>query len=153
MKDEFKLKSQICFPLYVCSKEVIRKYKPFLDEFNLTYTQFITLLVMWEEENITVNELGKRLYLDSGTLTPLLKKLEMKDYIKRIRSNNDERNVYISLTEEGKDLKNKCLDIPSMVYSNLGLSPSELQQLYVLLYKIMDNINEDIEKKEYSDLL
>lgn len=153
MKDELKLKSQICFPLYVCSKEVIRKYKPLLDEVNLTYTQFITLLALWEDEKTTVNELGKKLYLDSGTLTPLLKKLEMKDYIFRNRSANDERNVYVTLTEEGKKLKDKCRNIPSLVYSNIGLSSTELQQLYVLLYKIMNNIDENIETQEYNDLL
>ena len=153
MRNELKLKNQICFPLYVSSKEVIRRYKPLLDEVNLTYTQFIVLLVLWEERSINVNDLGKRLFLDSGTLTPLLKKLEIKGYITRNRSKHDERNVIITISEEGLSLKDKCINIPSKVYSNIGLNSSELQTLYKLLYKIISNVEQKVEKDNFGDLL
>ncbi|MBQ7103500.1 MAG: MarR family transcriptional regulator, partial [Anaerotignum sp.] len=100
--DALKLRGQLCFPLYACAKETIRLYKPFLDELGLTYTQYITMMVLWEKKCLTVKELGKELYLDSGTLTPLLKKLEAKGYLIRERSKEDERNLFISLTEEGE---------------------------------------------------
>ena len=99
--DALKLGVQISFPLYACAKETVRLYKPHLDKLGLTYTQYIAMLVLWEEEKLTVKELGNRLYLDSGTLTPLLKKLEAKGLLKRERSKEDERNLFITLTEEG----------------------------------------------------
>mgnify|MGYP003304175005 CR=1 FL=1 len=99
--DYLKLENQICFPLYVASKEIIRKYKPFLDEINLTYTQYITMMVMWEEKSICVKDLGRRLFLDSGTLTPVLKTLEKKGYITRSRSKEDERNLIVKITDLG----------------------------------------------------
>lgn len=153
MQNELKLKNQICFPLYVSSKEVIRRYKPLLDEVNLTYTQFIVLLVLWEENKINVNDLGKRVFLDSGTLTPLLKKLEVKGYITRNRSVQDERNVIINITPEGLSLKERCVNIPSLVYSNIGLNSNELQTLYKLLYKIILNVEEKAEIENFGDLL
>lgn len=107
-----KLDNQLCFALYVCSKEIIKKYKPILEPLGLTYTGYITMLALWEEDGITVKDLGNRLYLDSGTLTPLLKKLESQDFITRIRSSNDERNVVITLTEKGRTLKNHALNVP-----------------------------------------
>lgn len=126
MKDELlKLDNQLCFALYASSKEVTRLYKPYLDKLNLTYTQYITLLVLWEKDNITVKELGSKLYLDSGTLTPLLKKLESMDIVQRTRDIKDERNVYISLTEKGKTLKDKALEIPERIFCGTGLSIEE----------------------------
>ena len=113
MEDSLKLENQLCFPLYVCSKEIIRRYKPILDKLDLTYTQYITMMVLWEHDTINVKTLGKMLYLDSGTLTPLLKKLESKEYITRTRNNNDERNLNISITDKGKDLKEKALIVPT----------------------------------------
>ena len=98
--DCLKLKNQICFPLYACSKEIIRRYKPFLDEVDLTYTQYITMMALWENESMNVRELGSCLFLDSGTLTPLLKKLENKGYIMRSRSKEDERNLIVTLTDK-----------------------------------------------------
>ena len=141
-KNEFdclKLENQICFPLYACSKEIIKKYKPFLDEIDLTYTQYITMMVLWEEKEINVKNLGEKLYLDSGTLTPLLKKLESKGYIIRKRASNDERNLIISITKQGIDLKKKCKEIPSKISKCIDLNPKEVIELYKMLYKILDN--------------
>lgn len=137
--DCLKLENQLCFPLYVCSKEVIKKYKPYLDEFDLTYTQYIALMVLWEEHDINVKSLGQKLFLDSGTLTPLLKKLETKGYVVRKRSDSDERNLIISITKKGENLKNKLKNIPSKVGSCINLDEREALELYKLLYKILNN--------------
>ena len=107
--DTLKLENQLCFPLYACSREMIRLYKPFLDELELTYTQYITMMVLWEKQAVTVKELGHSLYLDSGTLTPLLKKLESRGLVSRTRSPSDERNLIISLTDAGDALKEKAI--------------------------------------------
>lgn len=135
--DLLKLENQLCFPLYACSKEVVRRYKPFLDEIDLTYTQYIVMLVMWEKSKITVKELGECLYLDSGTLTPVLKKLEAKGYVSRSRSKEDERNLDVTLTSQGKQLREEALGIPSKVGSCIDLSPEEALKLYELLYKVL----------------
>ena len=137
--DCLKLENQLCFPLYVCSKEVIKKYKPYLDKFDLTYTQYIALMVLWEEHDINVKSLGQKLFLDSGTLTPLLKKLETKGYVIRKRSDSDERNLIISITKKGENLKNKLKDIPSKVGSCINLDEREALELYKLLYKILND--------------
>lgn len=142
-KDKYealKLKNQLCFPLYACSKEVVRLYKPFLDEIDLTYTQYITMMVMWERKEINVKELGESLYLDSGTLTPVLKKLESKGYITRNHSKIDERSVMILLTEDGEALKDKALTVPERVGKCLKLNIEEIGVLYKLLYKIINQI-------------
>jgi len=140
MSDNLKIDNQICFALYACSKEIIKQYKPLLEPLGLTYTQYIVLLVLWEKDNITVKELGGSLYLDSGTLTPLLKKLEAQGLIERIRSMGDERNVYIKLTEQGIALKDQALKIPEKMFCNTGLSFDEAisihQQLQSLLKKL-----------------
>ena len=138
--DCLKLENQLCFPLYVCSKEIINKYKPFLEKIDLTYTQYIVMLVLWENEQINVKNLGEKLFLDSGTLTPLLKKLENKGYIERNRSTNDERNLIISITQKGKELKNKAVDIPKEVGSCLHLTKEETIKLYEILYKLLNEI-------------
>ena len=137
--DNLKLENQLCFPLYACSKEVIKKYKPFLDEINLTYTQYITMMVLWEQEIVNVKELGKFLYLDSGTLTPLLRKLEEKEYITRYRFEEDERNLVISITDKGMELRKKAKDIPKKIGSCINLTDKETIELYRLLYKILKN--------------
>ena len=111
MKDEYdclKLENQLCFPLYACSKEIVRKYKPFLDELDLTYTQYITMMALWDKKELNVKSLGRLLYLDSGTLTPVLKKLESKGYIERQRDLDDERNLIIKITKQGMDLRKKA---------------------------------------------
>ena len=138
--DALKLENQLCFPLYACSKEIIRAYKPFLDEVDLTYTQYITMMVLWDKKEMNVKSLGECLYLDSGTLTPVLKKLESKGYIKRTRSKTDERNLLVSITEEGEALKDKAKVIPEKIGSCVKLSPEDAQELYRLLYLIISNV-------------
>lgn len=135
--DCLKLKSQLCFPLYACSKEIIRRYKPFLDEVDLTYTQYITMMALWENESMNVRELGLALFLDSGTLTPVLKKLENKGYLERKRSKEDERNLIVSVTEKGWKLREEALSIPQSMSSCVNLEPQEAAELYRLLYKIL----------------
>ena len=136
--DSLKLSNQLCFPLYAASKEIVRRYKPFLDEIGLTYTQYITMMVLWEHNELNVKELGNYLYLDSGTLTPLLKKLADKGYIERIRDSKDERNVNISLTKEGNKLKDKALKIPESMAECVNLTQEEAKVLYKLLYKLLE---------------
>ena len=138
--DALKLENQLCFPLYACSKEIVRRYKPYLDELDLTYTQYITMMVLWEEDEINVKELGKKLYLDSGTLTPLLKKLEAKKYITRTRSKEDERNLVVKITEKGKALREKACEIPAKIGSCVNLSEEKAKLLYETLYQILDSI-------------
>ena len=140
--DALKLGVQISFPLYACAKETVRLYKPHLDKLGLTYTQYITMLVLWEEEKLTVKELGNRLYLDSGTLTPLLKKLEAKGLLKRERSKEDERNLIISLTEEGIAMKDDALPIPYEMVKCVDMAKEEREMLYKLLYKLLDCLKE-----------
>lgn len=135
--DCLKLKSQLCFPLYACSKEIIRRYKPFLDKFDLTYTQYITMMALWENESMNVRELGLVLFLDSGTLTPVLKKLESKGYLERKRSKEDERNLIVTVTEKGWELREEALSIPGSMSSCVNLEPEEASELYRLLYKVL----------------
>ncbi len=138
-----RLENQLCFPLYACSKEVVRRYTPLLNELGLTYTQYITMMVLWEREHVTVKELGEALYLDSGTLTPLLKKLESKGYIERHRCEDDERSLMVSLTEEGRQLREKALEVPRKISCCLKISKEERIELYKLLYKVLDGVKEE----------
>ena len=135
--EALKLKNQLCFPLYACAKEVVKKYKPYLDEIDLTYTQYIAMMVLWEKKEVNVKELGECLYLDSGTLTPVLKKLEQKDFITRTRDKCDERNVIISLTDEGERLKEKAVSIPMKMGACINIDAEEAKTLYRILYKIL----------------
>ncbi|MBI4856474.1 MAG: MarR family transcriptional regulator [Acetobacterium woodii] len=137
--ERLKLKNQLCFPLYACAKEVVRSYKPYLDEIGLTYTQYIAMMVLWEHETINVKTLGEYLYLDSGTLTPLLKRLESAGFIERNRDLNDERNVIIKLTLKGEALKQPASMIPEKIQKCLPITQNEAEILYKLLYKILDN--------------
>lgn len=141
-KDKYagiRLENQLCFPLYVCSKEIVRRYKPYLDELNLTYTQYIAMMVLWEEREVTVTELGKQLFLDSGTLTPLLKKLEQKGFVTRKRMESDERNVCISITDKGDRLKEEAVKIPEKMSCCISLNPKEVKTLYTILQKVLGN--------------
>ncbi|QFJ55198.1 MarR family winged helix-turn-helix transcriptional regulator [Pseudobutyrivibrio xylanivorans] len=135
--DCLKISNQLCFPLYACSKEIVKRYKPYLDPLDLTYTQYITMMVVWEEKELTVKALGDKLFLDSGTLTPVLKKLEQKGYVTRKRSKDDERNLIISLTKEGEELKKQACNIPAKMGKCVNLSPDETRTLYDLLYKLL----------------
>lgn len=138
--DALKLENQLCFPLYASAKEIVRKYKPFLDEIDLTYTQYITMMVMWEQKEMNVKVLGNYLFLDSGTLTPVLKKLEAKGYITRTRSDKDERILMIAITEKGEALKEKAAAIPEKIGGCISLAPEEAKTLYQLLYKILRQV-------------
>lgn len=139
--DCLKLENQLCFPLYACSKEVIRRYKPYLDKLDLTYTQYIVMMVLWEKKEVTVKELGSCLYLDSGTLTPLLKKLEEKNYVVRERSKEDERNLIVSITQEGEKLKEQAVQVPANLSACVNMEPQEAQQLYRLLYQLLEGLS------------
>ncbi len=137
--DVLKLDNQLCFPLYACAKEIVRKYKPFLDEIDLTYTQYITMMVMWESKKINVKELGERLYLDSGTLTPLLKRLEQKDLVKRERDSTDERVLIVSITEAGEALKEQAVEIPYKMGGCVNLDKDDAKELYRILRKMLSD--------------
>lgn len=137
--DALKLENQLCFPLYVCAKEVVRRYTPLLNELDLTYTQYIAMMALWENKEINVKRLGELLCLDSGTLTPLLKKLEAKGYVTRQRARADEREVIITLTPSGDKLKDKALSVPKQIGSCIALSPDEAVQLHRILHKLIDS--------------
>ena len=141
--ESLTLKNQLCFPIYLCSKEIIRKYTPLLNEIDLTYTQYIVMMYFWEKENSNVKDIGKALLLDSSTLTPLLKKLESKGFITRIRSTLDERNLEITITEKGKQLRDKALSIPNRVGKCINLTEDEATTLYKVINKILLNTQKE----------
>lgn len=141
--DTLKLENQLCFPLYAAAKELVRHYGPFLEKLDLTYTQYITMMVLWDRGGINVKELGKRLYLDSGTLTPLLKKLETKGLIRRERAKEDERQLQVCLTKKGEKLRDKALAVPPQIASCVELKPEEAGMLYTLLYKVLAGFSEE----------
>ena len=138
--DVLKLENQICFPLYACSKEIVKRYRPYLDVLDLTYTQYLALMVVWEKREVNVKELGEKLYLDSGTLTPVLKNMEAKGYVCRTRSTTDERVLNVKITDKGEALKDKALDVPQKVAGCVKLAPQEAVELYRLLHKILGNM-------------
>ena len=133
-----KLENLLCFPLYAASRRIVGLYTPYLKELGLTYTQYLVFLVLWDGDGVTVGEVCRRLYLDSGTLTPLLKNLEKAGYVTRRRSKEDERVVLVSLTEAGQALKEKMTDVPRCVGGALPISREEAGTLYGLLYKILE---------------
>lgn len=139
--DPLKLENQICFPLYACSKEIVKAYKPYLDELDLTYTQYITMMVMWEHKELRVKEVGQFLYLDSSTLTPLLKRLEEKGYVARRRSEQDERDLIVSITEVGEALREKALTVPGRIASCVNMEPEKAQALYSILYELLGKLS------------
>lgn len=132
-----RLDNQLCFPLYACSKEVVRRYTPFLEPLGLTYTQYICMMVLWEEGTVTVSHLGERVLLDSGTLTPLLRKLEQKGYVHRERSVEDGRQLLVSLTPEGRALKERAVSVPRSIGSCFDLPLDEAKELKRLLLKLL----------------
>lgn len=141
MKDKYesiRLRNQLCFPLYAVSNMITRKYKPLLDELDLTYTQYIVMMVLWEEECVNEKLLCETLCLKSNTVTPLLKKLESKGYIKKSKDLDDERNLVITLTKAGEKLKDKALSVPKGIACELTLSREEAATLYKILYKMLD---------------
>ena len=138
-REAMKLANQLCFPLYAAARNVTGLYTPWLKPVGLTYTQYIVFLVLWEKDGIPVSEIGDKLMLDNGTLSPLLKKLEQAGYLVRRRSSEDERVVMITLTEKGKALQEKVKDIPLKVGGCINLSPEKARMLYTLLYELIDS--------------
>lgn len=136
--EALKIENQICFPLYACAKEIIKRYTPFLNALDLTYTQYITMMILWDKKELNVKELGQCLYLDSGTLTPLLKKLEAKGLVVRKRSTQDERNLIVSITEDGEKLKEQAIHVPAQIAQCVNLEPEEAMMLHQILYKILN---------------
>ena len=141
--DPLKLENQLCFPLYACAKEIVKAYKPFLEELDLTYTQYITMMVMWEHKELRVKEVGKYLYLDSSTLTPLLKRLEEKGYVERHRSTKDERDLIVSITDTGNALREKALSVPQHLTACVNIEPEKAQSLYAILYELLGKLAEN----------
>ncbi|HFJ5143800.1 TPA: MarR family winged helix-turn-helix transcriptional regulator [Enterococcus faecium] len=144
--EDLYLVNQVCFPLYAASKEIIRHYTPLLKPLNLTYTQYLVMLVLWEKKKTSVKELGNDLCLDSGTLTPLLKKLAEKNYINRQRETGDERIVNVTLTPQGAALQKQSEGIPQKIKSYLPLEQEELDTLQHLTRKMLDNFHQDQKK-------
>lgn len=138
MRDPLLLQNQLCFPLYAAAKETVRCYRAYLDPLGLTYTQYIAMMALWEHKKMTISEMGRLLYLDSGTLTPMLKKMEQAGFLLRTRSATDERNVEITLTDAGWELREKAMHVPSGMAQFVNLEPGEVIQLYHLLYKLLD---------------
>ncbi len=135
--EALRLENQLCFPLYAAAKELVRRYKPLLDELDLTYTQYILMMVLWEHQSRSVKELGEALYLDSGTLTPVLKKLEQKGYVRRERSARDERSLIVTVTQAGLALRERAKPVPQAMAECIRLTPQEAGELYRLLYKLL----------------
>ncbi len=145
MEDRYaalRLENQLCFPLYACAKEIVKAYKPFLDELGLTYTQYITMMVLWEHKELRVKEVGERLFLDSSTLTPLLKRLEEKGYVTRRRSDQDERDVYVAITRLGEELQERALSVPGRLAACVQLEPKKAAALYGTLYEIIGKLTD-----------
>ena len=139
---QLKLENQLCFPLYAASKEIVRRYTPYLEPLDITYTQYLVMMVLWEVENISIKDLGSKLFLDSGTLTPVVKKLESKGYLNRNRCMEDERCVIVSLTDEGLKLAEEAAAIPTQMGSCVALPKEDAQDLYRILYKLLGMFNE-----------
>lgn len=141
MKDPLLLENQLCFSLYAAAKEVVRCYRPFLDPLGLTYTQYIAMMALWEHKVLTINQLGKLLYLDSGTLTPMLKKMEQAGLLVRRRSETDERSVVINLTPKGEALREQAVNIPDEMAQYVKLNANDTIQLYHLLHRLLGSHN------------
>lgn len=138
--DSLKLENQLCFPLYAAAREVVKRYHPFLSEIGITYTQYVALMVLWEYGQVSVKTLGERLHLDSGTLTPMLKELEKKGILTRMRSKEDERVLLVTLTPEGEKLKEKAVEVPAKMAGCIKMEPEEAATLYGLLYRLLDGM-------------
>ncbi|AIL45697.1 MarR family transcriptional regulator [Elizabethkingia anophelis] len=139
---QLKLDNQICFPVYALSREIVGRYRPLLDQLDITYPQYLVLLVLWEHQEQSVSQLGEKLYLDSGTLTPLLKRLEQKKLVTRSRSKEDERIVKIKLTSEGQSLQKKAASIPKQLFEDMKVPEEELKQLKTTIEKILTTLNQ-----------
>ena len=140
--DALKLENQLCFPLYVCAKEVVRRYRPLLEPLGLTYTQYIAMMAFWEHKTLTVGRLGELLHLDSGTLTPVLKKMEKSGWVCRERSRIDERQTIVTITSEGETLRERAAEVPQQMMQCAPLESDEAVQLYTLLYKLINRMSD-----------
>lgn len=138
--ESIRLKNQLCFPLYACSKEIIRQYRKPLEKLGLTYTQYVVMMVLWEDGGMTEGDLGKKVYLDSGTLAPLLKRMEKQGIINRVRPDDNERKLFISLTEKGEAMKEQALDVPKAMNGCIDLPENELKELKRLLDKAISGM-------------
>ena len=138
--DMLKLENQLCFPLYACSREIVKKYHPHLESIGLTYTQYIVMMVMWDKKRLSVKKLGEKLYLDSGTLTPVLKSLESKGFVTRTRSSTDERVLIVEITDNGEALKESAAEIPPKIACCVTLTQEEAAELHRMLYKILGSM-------------
>ena len=138
--DSLTLSNQVCFPLYACSKELVSQYTPYLKKLGLTYTQYIVMMVMWEDVSVSSRDLAAKVHLDYGTLTPVLKKLESIGYITRKRDPEDERLLILELTDKGEAIKDEALKIPPCIASCVGLNEEEFKMLYILTYKALNNM-------------
>lgn len=138
--DPLKLENQLCFPLYACAREVVKRYKPFLDAIDLTYTQYVTMMVLWETSRVTSKEIGERLHLDSGTLTPVIKKLAEKGLVTRSRDEADERNLIVELTDGGRALRARAEEIPGRVGACIPLTAEDAGRLYEILYRLLKRL-------------
>ena len=138
--DSLKLNNQVCFPLYACTKELVRQYTPYLKELGLTYTQYLVMMVLWEKETVSSRELAECLRLDYGTLTPVLKRLQEAGYMDKERSQDDERVLTLTLTDKGRDLKDDAVSIPPAIADCMGLSEEEFMTLYTIAYKALDHM-------------
>ena len=141
--DALKIENQLCFPLYAASKEIVKRYKPYLDQIGLTYTEYIVMMVFWEFHGMNIKKLGEHLFLDSGTLTPVVKKLESMGYLTRKRMPDDERNLMVELTKEGDRLKEEAIKIPFQMAQEFSLTEEESKVLYQTLYKILASSKEE----------
>lgn len=138
--ESIRLKNQLCFPLYACSKEIIRQYRKPLEKLGLTYTQYVVMMVLWEDGGMTEGDLGKKVYLDSGTLAPLLKRMEKQGIINRVRPDDNERKLLISLTEKGEAMKEQALDVPKAMNGCIDLPENERKELKRLLDKAVSGM-------------
>ncbi len=141
--DCIRLDNQLCFPLYACAKEVVRQYRKPLDEIGLTYTQYVVMMVLWENGGMTEGELGKRVHLDSGTLAPLLKRLEKQGLVNRIRPDNNERKLFLTLTEEGEAMKEKAVMIPEAMKGCIPLAKEDMVLLRDLLTRALAGMGQE----------
>ena len=142
--DSLRLRNQLCFPLYLCSKELTRRYQPMLDKLNLTYTQYVVMMYFWEVGGGSARDVSRALLLDPSTLTPILKKLEQKGYLARERDPKDERSLVIHLTDAGEALKDDALEVPARMANCLGLSQEEAMRLGELIGKVLNNIEKEL---------
>ncbi|MGO4548376.1 MarR family winged helix-turn-helix transcriptional regulator [Paenibacillus sp. 2TAB23] len=146
-QDILKLDNQICFAFYACSREITKLYRPMLEKIDLTYTQYVTMLALWEEDHVTVTALGNKLYLDSGTLTPLLKKLEAAGHLTRTRDRNDERSVLVELTAQGRALREQAIDFPNQLACMLDGTPEEAAGLLAIMHQFLQKIQHSSNKE------